>query len=53
MRYPLDLRPDENNTIIAQAIDVPEALTLGDDEAEACEHAVDALVRARRLHRGR
>jgi antitoxin HicB len=44
VRYPLDLRPDQNNTIIAQAIDVPEALTFGDDEAEACEHAIDAVI---------
>jgi antitoxin HicB len=44
VRYPLDLRPDENNTVIAQAIDVPEALTFGDDEAEARAHAVDALI---------
>jgi antitoxin HicB len=44
VRYPLDLRPDQNNTVIAQAIDVPEALTFGDDEAEARAHAVDALI---------
>jgi antitoxin HicB len=44
MRYPLDLGPDQNNTVIAQAIDVPEALTFGDDEAEACEYAIDAVI---------
>jgi antitoxin HicB len=44
MRYPIHLRPDQNNTIIAQAIDVPEALTFGDDEAEARAHAIDALI---------
>jgi antitoxin HicB len=44
VRYPLDLRPDQNNTIIAQAIDVPEALTFGDDEEQARAHAVDALI---------
>jgi antitoxin HicB len=44
VRYPLDLTPDQNNTIIAQAIDVPEVLTFGDDAAQACEHAVDALI---------
>jgi antitoxin HicB len=48
VRYPLDLRPDQNKTIIAQAIDVPEALTFGDDAAEACAHAVDALICALR-----
>jgi antitoxin HicB len=44
MRYPLTLEPASNGTIIAQAIDVPEALTFGDDEAEACEHAIDAVI---------
>jgi antitoxin HicB len=44
MRYPIHLRPDQNNTVIAQAIDVPEALTFGDDEAEARAHAIDALI---------
>jgi antitoxin HicB len=44
MRYPLDLRPDQNGTIIAQAIDIPGALTLGNDEADAVEQAADALI---------
>jgi antitoxin HicB len=44
VRYPLDLRPDENSTVIAQAVDVPEALTFGDDKEEARAHAVDALI---------
>jgi antitoxin HicB len=44
MRYPLALDPDQNGTIIAQAIDVPEAITVGRNEPEACERAIDALV---------
>ena len=44
MRYPLTLRPDQNGTIIAQAVDVPGALTLGNDEADAIEQAADALI---------
>jgi antitoxin HicB len=44
MRYPLTLRPDQNGTIIAQAVDVPGALTLGNDEADAVEQAADALI---------
>ena len=44
MRYPLALEPDQNGTIIAQAVDVPEAITVGHDESEACERAIDALV---------
>lgn len=44
MRYPLSLRPDQNGTIIAQAVDVPGALTMGNDAADAVEQAADALV---------
>lgn len=44
MQYPLTLSPDENGTIIAQAVDVPGALTVGRDEAEATARAVDALI---------
>jgi antitoxin HicB len=44
MRYPLTLRPDRNGTIIAQAIDVPGALTVGRDEADAIAQASEALM---------
>ena len=44
MRYPLTLTPDENATIIAQAVDAPEAITVGRDEAEAVDQAGDALI---------
>lgn len=44
MRYPLTLTPDENGTIIAQAVDVPGALTVGKDEADAVVQAADALI---------
>jgi len=44
MRYALTLEPDENGTIIAQAIDVPEAITVGRDAPEACFRAIDALI---------
>ena len=44
MRYPLTLRPDRNGTVIAQAVDVPGALTVGRDEADAVAQATDALV---------
>jgi antitoxin HicB len=36
--------PDENGTIIAKFPDVPEAITVGADEANALEWAQDALV---------
>jgi antitoxin HicB len=44
MQYPLTLTPDENGTIIAQSVDVPGALTVGKDEADAIVQAADALV---------
>jgi antitoxin HicB len=44
MQYPLSLDPDQNGTIIAQAVDVPGALTVGRDEPDAIVQAVDALI---------
>jgi antitoxin HicB len=44
MRYPLSLRPDQNGTVIAQAVDAPGALTVGRDEADAIGQATDALI---------
>ncbi len=43
-RYPVILTPDENGTVIVQFPDVPEALTVGADGANAVEWAQDALV---------
>jgi antitoxin HicB len=48
--YPLVLETDENGTVIAQAIDVPEAITVGRDAAEAVARAGDALVAALRAY---
>lgn len=44
MRYPLMLKPDRNGTIIAQAVDVPGAITVGHDARDASIQAVDALI---------
>lgn len=44
MQYPLALTPDGNGTIIAQGVDVPGALTVGKDEADAVVQAADALI---------
>jgi antitoxin HicB len=44
MRYPLTLRPDQNGTILAQAVDAPAALTVGRDEADAIAQASEALL---------
>ena len=44
MRYPLTVKPDQNGTLIAQAVDAPGALTVGRDETDAVAQAVDALI---------
>ena len=44
MQYFLTLTPDQNGTIIAQAIDAPGALTVGRDEPDAVAQAVHALI---------
>jgi len=43
-RYPVVLTIDENDTIIAEFPDVPEAMTVGADETNALNWAQDALV---------
>ena len=42
-RYPLDLLPSESQ-VIARAIDVPEAISFGEDAEHAIQEAEDALV---------
>ena len=42
--YPATLEPDDNNTILATFSDVPEAITFGEDEADALAHSIGALV---------
>jgi len=41
--YPVRLEPDDNDTILVTFPDVPGAITFGETEAEALDHAVDAL----------
>jgi antitoxin HicB len=48
--YPLTLENDENGTVIAQALDVPEAITVGRDPEEEAARAEDALVAALRAY---
>lgn len=43
MKYPVELTPDDNDTILVTFPDIPEAVTFGEDEAEALANAVDAL----------
>lgn len=42
--YPVHLEPDDNDAILATFPDVPEAVTFGNDEADARSHAVGALT---------
>ncbi|NJM12362.1 MAG: type II toxin-antitoxin system HicB family antitoxin [Synechococcaceae cyanobacterium SM1_2_3] len=42
--YPAELTPDDNNTLLVAFPDVPEAITFGEDKAEALLMAEDALL---------
>lgn len=44
--YAIELTPDDNGTVMVTAPDFPEVVTFGDTEAEAIEHASDAIVEA-------
>src|SRR5512135_3083905 len=44
--YPVTLTPDDNDRILVTFPDVPEAITFGEDEADALLRAVDALESA-------
>jgi antitoxin HicB len=46
MKYPAIFAPAEEGGFVVTFRDVPEAITQGDDEAEAVEMASDALVTA-------
>ena len=41
--FPVTLTKDDNGTVIAMFVDVPEAITFGADEDEALLNAIDAL----------
>jgi antitoxin HicB len=46
LEYPVTLRAMDNGTVMAKFVDVPEALTCGQDEKEALRLAQEALVLA-------
>ncbi|WP_106858160.1 type II toxin-antitoxin system HicB family antitoxin [Caballeronia novacaledonica] len=46
LSYPVNLEPDTNNTYLVTFPDIPEALSVGDDEDEALLNALDALETA-------
>jgi antitoxin HicB len=43
LTYPVELTRDDNGTVLVRFPDVPGALTFGEHEEDALEHAVDAL----------
>lgn len=43
LAYPIELTPDDNDTVMVTFPDLPEAVSFGDDEADAVARAVDAL----------
>ena len=46
LSYPISLTPDDNGTLLVTFPDVPEAITVGDDEEDAKVQALDALEAA-------
>ena len=41
--YPVVLEPDDNDTILVTVPDFPEAITFGEDEADALRHAAEVI----------
>jgi antitoxin HicB len=50
MRYPVNLSPDDDGSILVTFPDIPEALTRGVDVADALSMAIDALETALGLY---
>jgi antitoxin HicB len=46
LRYAVNLRPDDNDTVLVTFPDFPEATTFGEDREDALLRAVDALETA-------
>lgn len=46
MRYAIVLTPDDNDTVMVTVPDLPEAITFGDDRADAIARAGDAIETA-------
>lgn len=46
LTYPITLTPDTNGTLLVQFPDIPEAITVADDETEALINATEALEAA-------
>jgi antitoxin HicB len=46
LAYDIKLEPDDNDTLLVTCPALPEVTTFGDDEADAREHARDAIEEA-------
>jgi antitoxin HicB len=46
LSYPVNLVPDSNGTLLVMFPDIPEAVSVGDEEDEALLNALDALESA-------
>jgi len=44
--YPVIFSPDDNSTLLVECPDLPEVVSFGDDEADALDHALDAIETA-------
>lgn len=43
LAYPIEMTPDDNDTLLVTCPDLPEVTTFGEDEADAQMRAVDAI----------
>lgn len=50
LNYPVILTPDTNGTLLVAFPDLPEAVSVGDDEDEALLNALDALETALEIY---
>jgi antitoxin HicB len=50
LSYPIVLKPDDNGTLLVTFPDVPEAITVGDNEEDAKVQALDALEAALEIY---
>lgn len=50
LSYPISLKPDDNGTLLVTFPDVPEAITVGNDEEDAKVQALDALEAALEIY---
>lgn len=50
LSYPVKLTPDSNGTLLVTFPDIPEAISVGDDETEALVNAEEALEAALEIY---